>query len=142
MRGRDKKDREFGVLLLLEQAVRQTYADRRSSAIQPLQWSILRYLHVQPHPKRQLRHLAEHLNLTRAPVARAVKTLESRQFVVQVDGVTDMRTKTIDLTAAGTEVLTSDPMRAAARRLALLPETDLACFQDVIEQVFLSASTR
>lgn len=142
MRGISKQNTEFRVLLLLERAVRQTYADRRSSAIQPLQWSILRYLYDEPQPRRQLRHLAEYLNLTRAPVARAVKTLEARKFVVQADGLADMRTKTIDLTTAGVEVLASDPMKSVARRLASLPETDRAFFRDVIEQVFLPAHTR
>lgn len=136
MHGFGPQTTELGVLLSLEQAVRQTYSDRRSSAIQPLQWSILRYLQTQPRPRCQLRYLAEHLQLTRAPVGRAVKTLEARGLLRQTSGAGDMRTKTIKLTEAGRQVLAEDPMRDAARRFAVLPEADKRCFQGVIEQIF------
>ncbi|MEO1363018.1 MAG: hypothetical protein AAFU86_04485, partial [Pseudomonadota bacterium] len=51
-------------IILLERFVRDIYPSRESSAIQPLQWSILRYLARMPADQCEVRFIAKFLGLT------------------------------------------------------------------------------
>ena len=108
-------------IILLERFVRDIYPSRESSAIQPLQWSILRYLARMPADRREVRFIAKFLGLTRAPVTRAVAKLESRDLVCQRSNADDARTKTIYLTASGKTALEYDPVIDAVARVRTLP---------------------
>lgn len=107
--------------VLLERMIRDTYTARHSSEIQPLQWSILRYLARTPEDQRQLRRIAPFLNLTPAPVARAITTLAQRGLVTQSVSATDSRIKTVTLTKSGLEALLEDPIVDVAARIEALP---------------------
>lgn len=115
-------------IVLLERFVRDIYPTKHSSAIQPLQWSILRYLSRMPADRCEVRWIAQFLGLTRAPVTRAIATLESRNLVSQTTSDEDARTKTVTLTEQGVATLASDPIADAAERLRILPENDRAQF--------------
>ena len=108
-------------IILLERVIRDIYPSRESSAIQPLQWSILRYLARMPADRCEVRFIAQFLGLTRAPVTRAVAKLESRDLVSQRGNADDARTKTIFLTHAGQTALEYDPVIDAVARIRTLP---------------------
>ena len=108
-------------IILLERFVRDIYPSRESSAIQPLQWSIIRYLARMPADQSEVRVIAKFLGLTRAPVTRAVAKLESRDLVCQRSNADDARTKTIYLTASGKTALEYDPVIDAVARVRTLP---------------------
>jgi DNA-binding MarR family transcriptional regulator len=125
-------------IVLLERFVRDIYPAKQSSAIQPLQWSILRYLARMPDDRCEVRWIANFLGLTRAPITRAVATLESRNLVCQAASSIDSRTKTITLTELGISTLTRDPILAAADRIRALPENDQAQFIETVRSLALN----
>lgn len=125
-------------IVLLERFVRDIYPSKHSSEIQPLQWSILRYLSRMPPDRCELRWIAQFLGLTRAPVTRALATLEARELVTQKTSGTDARTKTVVLTSDGMKILEEDPVVQAVKKLRLLSESDQADFVKIIRTLALS----
>ncbi|MCR8826025.1 MarR family winged helix-turn-helix transcriptional regulator [Pseudosulfitobacter koreensis] len=123
--------------ILMERLIRGAYPARHSSAIQPLQWSILRYLARAPEDQRQLRRIAPFLNLTAAPVARALKTLGQRGLATQRINDTDSRIRTITLTPSGVEALREDPIICVAARIEALPLTERDRFIKSIRSIAL-----
>lgn len=132
MTGTHQDKASVAAAVLLERLIRDTYTARHSSEIQPLQWSILRYLARTPEDQRQLRRIAPFLNLTPSPVARAIITLAQRGLVTQSISKADSRIKTITLTRLGLEALEQDPIVAVASRIEALPERER---QDFIRSV-------
>ena len=124
-------------IVLLERFVRDIYPAKQSSAIQPLQWSILRYLERVPNDRCEVRWIAQFLGITRAPVTRAVATLESRNLVSQETSGVDARTKTITLTELGIATLARDPIIDAADRIRALPDIEQAQFINSIRSLAL-----
>lgn len=124
MTGELNKKQLIASVVLLERFVRDIYPAKQSSAIQPLQWSILRFLARSPTDRCEVRWIAKFLGLTRAPVTRAIATLENRNLVTQETSGVDARTKTVTLTELGFEALRNDPIVLAAERLHILPEAD------------------
>ena len=125
-------------VVLLERFVRDIYLAKHSSAIQPLQWSILRYLARMPPERCEVRWIAQFLGLTRAPVTRATATLETRNLVRQKSSDEDARTNTITLTKDGFEALAKDPIVEAAERLRTLPESDQVQFIKSVRSLALN----
>ena len=123
---------------LLERMIRDIYGDKGSSAVQPLQWSILRYLRKTSADRNELRWIARYLGLTRAPVARALKTLESRGYVEQAISPADNRTKTVSLTVEGREKLNEDPIKVIADRILSLPKAEKLQFIRSIRTISLN----
>lgn len=128
-------------IVLLERFVRDIYPARQSSAIQPLQWSILRYLGRMPEDRCEVRWIAQFLGLTRGPVTRAVATLESRDLVRQQTSGIDARTKTITLTELGVATLAKDPVVEAAARIRSLPGSEQAQFINSIRALALGSGS-
>lgn len=126
-------------IILLERFVRELYPSRESSAIQPLQWSILRYLSRMPGERCEVRFIAQFLGLTRAPVTRAVAKLESRNLVCQRSNADDARTKTIYLTASGETALEYDPIIDAVARIRTLPVDTQQQFINSVRSIALEA---
>lgn len=125
-------------IVLLERFVRDIYPLKHSSAIQPLQWSILRYLARMPADRCEVRWIAKFLGLTRAPVTRALATLEARDLIKQNASGTDARTKTVALTERGIEALMEDPVVRAAGRLRVLSNIDQMQFVKSVRSLALS----
>lgn len=125
-------------IVLLERFVRDIYPAKHSSEIQPLQWSILRYLSRMPPDRCELRWIAQFLGLTRAPVTRALATLEARELVVQKTSGTDARTKTVVLTNDGKKILDEDPVLQAVKKLRVLSDCDQAHFVKLMRTLALS----
>ena len=135
--GVDSK-RLMASVVLLERFVRDMYTTKHSSSIQPLQWSILRYLARSSADRCEVRWIARFLGLTRAPVTRAIATLEARNLVSQQISGEDARTKTVTLTNLGVKALAEDPIVLAAERIRILPETDQEQFVRSIKSLALN----
>lgn len=129
--------RRMASVVLLERFVRDIYPIKHSKAIQPLQWSILRYLSAMPADRCEVRWIAEFLGLTRAPVTRAIATLEARNLVRQEINSQDARTKKVVLTEQGLHILASDPIILAAERIRELSEPDQEQFMKSIRTLAL-----
>ena len=126
---------ERAAAILIERIVRSTYPSKHVKEIQPLQWSILRYLQQMPQERCEVRWIASFLDLTRAPVTRAIQTLEKRGLIQQVANAGDKRTKTVTLTAAGIEALKKDPIIKLAKLLELLPPVERKQFERSIREI-------
>lgn len=118
-------DRSLGIAILLEEAVRSAYKARSSKDIQPLQWSILRYLGLTPQDGRDLASVANYAGVTPAPVSRAVQTLEARGLIEKQRSREDRRAVSIRITAKGLATLGSDPLLQIAYKLRQLPDHEV-----------------
>lgn len=116
--------RAFASAVLLEKVVREAYEKRQSSEVQPLQWSILRYLSMASEDRSTISWIASFLGITHAPVVRAVKTLQQRNYIVQQPNPTDGRSKIVRLSNQGWVQLNNDPLLAVAERIEMLAEDD------------------
>jgi DNA-binding MarR family transcriptional regulator len=125
-------------VVLLERFVQDIYPAKQSSAIQPLQWSILRYLVRTPSDRCEVRWIAQFLGLTRAPVTRAIATLEARNMVSQQVSGVDARTKTVTLTEFGIRTLVQDPILLAVERIRILPKADQELFVRSVRSLALN----
>jgi len=125
-------------IVLLERFVRDIYPAKQSSAIQPLQWSILRYVSRMPPDRCEVRWIAKFLGLTRAPVTRAIATLEARKLIAQAVSDVDARTKTVALTPLGVGALAEDPIILTAERIRVLSAKDQEQFVKAIRSISLN----
>jgi DNA-binding MarR family transcriptional regulator len=128
-------DVAYNAALLLERMIRDSYREKRSSAIQPLQWSILRRL-CREHPNTpDITSLARYLDLTLPPVSRAVATLEKRGLV-EKSAKHDRRSVALSPTAKGFAALLNDPLRHIATNISGLSPADadhfITCVRDMV----------
>lgn len=127
--------RAFASAVLLEKIFRNAYENRRSSEVQPLQWSIMRYLVHASEDRRTVVWLASFLGMTHAPVARAVKTLLARGYVDQQDNPTDGRSRILSLSKAGWCQLQADPLLSVAERIDMLDESEKRALASAVKQL-------
>jgi DNA-binding MarR family transcriptional regulator len=137
MKNRIDNKQLIASVVLLERFVRDIYPAKHSSAVQPLQWSILRYISRMPAERCEVRWIAQYLGITRAPVTRAIATLEARNLVCQSTSGVDARTNTVTLTDLGLATLADDPILSAADRIRGLSEVEQAQFIKSIRSLAL-----
>ncbi len=125
-------DKAVAAALLMERTVRQVYEDRASSAVQPLQWAILRFLQSRPASDARVATIAKYLGTTHAPISRAISTLTNRGLVVKVGGDRSSRTAPLVLTEKGRHTLTYDPILQVAKKIAALPDRERKLFEHVM----------
>ena len=119
-------DRELALAILMERIVRSAYSSRKSEEIQPLQWSILRYLSRSQDSGRDLASVASYVGVTSAPASRAVKTLEKRGLVEKAQSDEDRRSVTVKISAEGLRALKHDPLSRIALKLKSLSQPEFA----------------
>lgn len=115
---------DLAAAILMERIVRGAYDARKSDEIQPLQWSILRYVDRFPGEHCTLTRIAGYLGLTHAPISRAVARLRKRDMLRIEDHPSDARSQVLRLTEKGTDALNRDPIQKIARRFHTLPDRD------------------
>lgn len=140
MSDRQEMRSELAAALLLEKIVRDTYSAKASKEIQPLQWSILRYLERNPTPRCTMSWIRSFLGLTHAPVVRAINTLVSKGLVRQEPNPDDARSNLIILTDLGISSLEQDPISKIANRMKMLPDDERKTLMKSIRSLSLSAS--
>lgn len=133
------ESRAYASAVLLEKIVRGAYDKRRSSEVQPLQWSIMRYLGSASEERCTANWIANFLGLTHAPVGRALKTLESRNYVSLVSNPADGRSKIIKLTEDGWAMLRADPLIAIAQQIEQLEDPEKASLMTAVKQLISSS---
>ena len=133
-------DRAVAAALLMERIVRETYEDRASSAVQPLQWSILRYLSSAPTAEARVATIAKYLGTNHAPISRAAATLIERGLVEKSGGPNPNRTAPMRLTVRGKALLQSDPILKVADRILMLPEDERRVLERALSSLALSRS--
>ncbi len=120
-------EREYAAALLIERLVQDAYQDRRPSAIKPLQWSILRYLNQFNAKPVDVSTIARYLGKSKAPVSRAVSTLEKRGLLSK-DKTVGSASIAIELTSEGRAALDDDRMFRFALWIASVSDRDRDIF--------------
>ena len=133
----DRK-RQHAAAILLEKIVRQTYTRRKSNEIQPLQWSILRYLDQRSGQKVSLNDLATYLGLTPAPVSRATDTLVSKGLIVKKRNPDHGRERTLAISQSGIDELKNDPICNVADHLAEISNNEFEQFSKVVRHLAIN----
>ena len=131
-------EKAVAAALLLERTVKNIYTDRSSSAVQPLQWSILRFLQSAPTSDAHVSSISRYLGTNHAPVSRAISTLMKRGLVERTNGSEHSRRSPIVLTSAGVEMLQSDPILKVAGQIVKLPEAERRCLEHALRRLALS----
>ncbi len=128
---------EIAAALLMEQLVRGTYSGKRSSAIQPLQWSILRYLNEVSIDATDITSIGNYVGVTTAPVSRAVSTLERRGLVAKGEHPLSRRSVSVAITEKGRAALQEDPILKIAERINLLNQKEKESLVESLRQLML-----
>ncbi|WP_414898688.1 MarR family winged helix-turn-helix transcriptional regulator [Rhodovulum sp. YEN HP10] len=132
---------DFAAAVLMERIVRGAYETKNSSEIQPLQWSILRYLDRCAEDRCTLTLITGFLGLTHAPVSRAVRTMRDRGLVRQRSHPRDARSTIISLTDAGRDALELDPIRKIALLVCTLPDADRSAIKRALRSISVDLSS-
>lgn len=109
---------------LFELAARSLHSSGFADGLYPAQWTALRYLANAAPTDRTSAKLARFQQMAVGPVTRTVRTLITKGYVVEAGSAGHHRSKRIDLTEAGIELLNRDPLIAVDRELAKLPARD------------------
>jgi len=133
-------DKTVAAALLMERTVREIYTDRSSSAIQPLQWSIMRFLKSAATSDAHVSSISRYLGTSHAPVSRAISTLIRRGLVERDSAPEVSRRSPVVLTLAGMEMLKSDPILKVAERLEELPEDERRSLERALRHLALNTS--
>ena len=128
--------------MLIEKLVRDIYKSRAPGEIQPLQWSILRFLERAETGQRTVGWISRYLGLTPAPVSRALNTLSKRGLVASEPNPEDARSRMIWLTPLGKRTVAQDPLLELAKKLRALPEADRLNLQAVLQTLVLDTQTQ
>ena len=137
MHDRDDRRSNYAAALLMEKIVRDTYSMRGSGEIQPLQWSILRYLQTFPKQGCTVSKISGFLGVTHAPVVRAVNTLVRRGLVTQTCNPEDSRSKLLCLTPKGIDKMKDDPILRVVRYMESQPAREREQFKKFVRALVL-----
>lgn len=129
---------DVAAAVLIEKIVRAAYPSREPGAIQPLQWSILRFLARAPEEQCTAHMVAKFLGITAAPTSRAIQTLVKRGFIVQVKSTRDARSNLLFLLPPAREALKEDPLIRLAECVANLPEVEKGLFKKSLERIVVN----
>lgn len=135
------QSRAFASAVLLEKIVRGAYENRRSSDVQPLQWSILRYLSIADEERCTIIWIASFLGVTHAPIVRAIKTLERRNFIEHRVNPADARSRIVRLSSEGMAQLNADPLLSVADRIDLLADPEKNALISAVRQLIPRTDT-
>ncbi len=108
--------------ILFEQIVRMLYPERAPGALQPLQWSILRFLNEQAPEEATVSAAAHFIGISHAPVSRSIQTLCKKGLLESIEHGTSGRRRVFALTPEGVRMMKSDPFLRLAAGFSRLDE--------------------
>ncbi len=121
-----------GLASLYEQVARAIYEERGPRALQPGQWSSLRYFERAGREARTVSGLARYLGVTLGTASRAAAALARRGLIQARANPKDGRSVMYDLTATGAAELDRDPLQRLAGAIQTIEPDDRAAFARVI----------
>lgn len=98
------------VVQLLERLGRQIVNDGHHQGLKPVQWEVLRFLDRANRFSRSPTALTTYLGSTKGTVSQTLMALERKGWVRKQPLARDKRSVELQLTAAGRELLTHDPL--------------------------------
>lgn len=131
-----KPDRRArAIALLLEQTARLVYDEKQPKALHAVQWSALRYLERAGEQSRNVAGLARYLGVTSGPASRTAASLVSRGLASMCESPHDSRTRIIDLTDKGKDVLAGDPLNRCAMIVQDLSEEEISALAMALDKL-------
>lgn len=109
---------------LLEQMARRLHSQGYASQLFPAQWAALRYVQLATPERRTAIDLARFQGLASGAVARTVRTLISKGYLVKRGTIGRGRAEQLELTDRGISLLKKDPLRRVAEALHGLDEAE------------------
>ncbi len=122
--------------LLLEQLVRLVYPERSPQDMHPGQWAALRFLARANPDAATVVGLSRYLGITLGPASRAVASLVRKGLVVGTPDTKDRRVTRLVLSAAGTALMTHDPLNRLGNLITQLPPAQRTVLSHAIEALF------
>lgn len=114
-----------GVAGLLEQVSRTVQLSCFRENLHPVQWSALRYFHAAPPTSRTLTGLAKFQGLSVLSAASKTVNALVRKGLLDVSvNPNDRRSRRLDVTEAGRDMLAKDPLLQVTEVISNLPEDD------------------
>lgn len=108
------------ILPLLERISRVLHNEGHSNGLKPTQWEALRYLARANIHSRNPSALTAYLGMTKGTVSQTLNALTRKKLVEKKTDGTDRRQIHIDLTPAGLEILSRDPLHNFASSVSAL----------------------
>lgn len=130
--------RDIAAAVLLEKLVADCYQDRAPGSVSRLQWSILRCLGRAEPAEKTSGWIARYVGVTAAPTSRAIRALEEHGLVTLSRSAQDGRQLIVELSDAGQEALSRDPLLRLAGSISKLGETDRISLQRIVQILGLS----
>ena len=115
---------ELAIALLMAKVVTDMHADGRTTTVQPLQWSILRFLTHATNVPKDLKSIASYLATTTSSVDQEVNKLERLGLVERGSDPQIDRSAQIEITEDGKVALAEDPIQKMARKIGALTENE------------------
>lgn len=122
----------------LEQIARRLHSQGYASKLFPAQWAALRYIHSAPVPLRTAIDLARFQGLASGAVARTVRTLITKGYVIKLGSVGRGRAEELGLTDRGRALLKKDPLQRICEALEPLDEDSRKCLAEGLDIVIRS----
>lgn len=98
----------------LERLARLLRQASHAEGLLPAQWEALRFLARASRFSRSVGAVARYLGTTKGTISQTLQTLEKKGLVTRQARSNDERFVVLNLTVAGTELLTKDPLRQLA----------------------------
>ena len=131
---------ELAIALLMAKVVTDMHADGRASAVQPLQWSILRFLTLATSVPKDLKSIASYLATTTSSIEQAVNKLERLGLVARGSDPRIDGSAHIEITEDGKIALAEDPMQKLARKIGALTDNEREGLAKALRKLLLMES--
>lgn len=112
-----------------------------AEGLYPAQWTALRYFARAQDGMRTASELARFQGLATGPVSRTVRTLLTKGLLRKSDFQPIGRAEHLEVTAAGLEILSRDPIGAVTAAFEALGEAEREALASALETVIRSAGS-
>ncbi len=129
------ESRHLRIASLLERLSRLIANDGKHRRLKPVQWEVLRYLSRANRFSRTPTALTTFLGSTKGTVSQTLITLERNGWLAKRRGVEDKRSVSLELTAAGRELLDEDPLEGLQRAASHLDGDQQAVLEIALQRI-------
>ncbi|MEM7720732.1 MAG: MarR family transcriptional regulator [Pseudomonadota bacterium] len=114
------------------------YPERAPGALQPLQWSILRFLEHRAPEEATVSAVARFIGISHAPVSRSIQTLCKKGLLSPIKCGTSRRSNAYALTPEGARMMQADPFLRLKAGFSHLDEKSRAEFERQLRHIVIS----
>lgn len=124
---------------LFEQLSRSVASESFADGLNPAQWAALRYFAQANETARSVGAFARHHLITPSSASQTIQALVKKNLVSKKNG-SDRRSRVLELTPQGQDMLASDPIDRLTRAITALPEVQLLGLADALVTLLKDAA--